>query len=48
MKKTTLDLSHVMAAYTEKVKAEAARSEAVRAGAPKPAPTTVWVISDRD
>lgn len=48
MKKTTLDLSHIMAAYTERVKAEAKAAEAVREGRlPRPMPTTVWAISDR-
>ena len=52
MKKTTaLDLSAIMASYTAKVNAEHARAEAireaVRAGAAKPAPTTVWCVSDR-
>jgi hypothetical protein len=52
MKKTTLDLSAIMADYTAKVIAEAkaadARREAYRNGAAKPLPTTVWAISDRD
>lgn len=48
MKKTTvLDMSAIMEAYKAKVNAEHARAEAVRAGAAKPAPTTVWAISDR-
>lgn len=51
MKKTTLDLSAIMASYTARVNAEHARAEAlreaVRNGAPRPVPTTVWDISDR-
>ena len=51
MKKTTLDLSAIMADYTAKVIAEGkaadARREAYRNGAAKPLPTTVWDISDR-
>ena len=49
MKKTTLDLSAIMASYTAKVKADEAHRQAVREGRlPKPQPTTVWAISDRD
>lgn len=50
MKKTTaLDMSAIMAAYTARVHAEHARAEAIREGRlPKPQPTTVWNISDRD
>ena len=52
MKKIThLDMSAIMAEYTAKVNAEHARAEAireaVRQGAPRPLPTTVWDISDR-
>lgn len=47
MKKTTLDLSAIMASYVAKVNAEHAAAEAVRHGAPKPLPTERWDISDR-
>jgi hypothetical protein len=48
MKKTTLDLSAIMASYTAKVIAEDKRNQAIREGRlPKPQPTTVWDISDR-
>ena len=48
MKKIThLDMSSFMEAYKAKVNAEHARAEAIRNGAAKPAPTTVWDISDR-
>ena len=48
MKKTTLDLSALLASYTAQVKAEEARRQAIREGRlPAPAPTTVWVVSDR-
>ena len=46
-----LDMSSFMEAYKAKLHAEhaaaEARREAVRSGAVKPAPTTVWDISDR-
>ena len=49
MKKTTLDLSAIMADYTAKVIAEGKRNQAIREGRlPAPQPTTVWAISDRD
>ena len=49
MKKTTLDLSHIMEAYTAQVIAEAQRSQAIREGRlPKPQPSERWNISDRD
>jgi hypothetical protein len=48
---THLDMSAIMAEYTKKVNAEHAQAEAlreaVRQGAPRPVPTTVWEISDR-
>jgi len=48
---THLDMSAHMAAYKARVLAEAEAAEAlraaVRAGAPRPAPATVWAISDR-
>ena len=48
MKKETLDLSHIMAAYTAKVNAEHARCQAIREGRlPKPQPSERWDISDR-
>jgi hypothetical protein len=48
MKKTTLDLSAILASYTAKVKADEARCQAIREGRlPAPQPTTVWEISDR-
>jgi len=48
MKKTTLDLSAIMADYTAKVIAEGKRDQAIREGRmPKPQPSTVWDISDR-
>ena len=46
-----LDMSSFMEAYKAKLHAEhaaaEARREAVRSGAVKPAPTTVWCVSDR-
>ena len=49
MKKTTLDLSHIMEAYKAKVIAEGKRDQAIREGRlPASQPTTVWDISDRD
>ena len=49
MKKTTLDLSAIMASYTAQVKADEARRQAIREGRlPAPQPTTVWAIGDRD
>ena len=48
MKKTTLDLSAIMASYTAQVIAEGKRNQAIREGRlPAPQPTTVWDISDR-
>jgi hypothetical protein len=48
---THLDMSAFLAEYTAKVNAEHAQAEAlreaVRQGAPRPVPTTVWEISDR-
>ena len=49
MTKTKLDMSAIMAQYTAKVNAEAARRQAIIEGRlPAPAPTTEWTISDRD
>ena len=48
MKKTTLDLSAIMASYTAQVVADERRRQATRDGLlPKPQPTTVWNIADR-
>ena len=50
MTKTKLDMSAIMAEYTAKVNAEAARRQAIREGR-LPAPQgqwTEWNISDRD
>ncbi len=48
MKKTTLDLSAIMASYTAQVVADERRRQAIRDGLlPKPQPTTVWCVSDR-
>jgi hypothetical protein len=48
MKKTTLDLSAIMASYTAQVAADERRRQAIRDGLlPKPQPTTVWCVSDR-
>jgi len=49
MTKTKLDMSAIMARYTQQVIAEQQRSQAVREGRlPASAPSTVWGISDRD
>jgi hypothetical protein len=48
MKKTTLDLSAILASYTAQVKADEAHRQAIREGRlPAPQPTTVWAIGDR-
>ncbi len=48
MKKTTLDLSAILASYTAQVKADEAHRQAIREGRlPAPQPTTVWEIGDR-
>ena len=48
MTKTKLDMSAIMAKYTQQVIAEQQRSQAVREGRlPASAPSTVWGISDR-
>jgi hypothetical protein len=48
MKKTTLDLSAIMASYTAQVVADERRRQAIREGRlPAPQPTTVWEVSDR-
>ena len=45
-----IDLSHIMAAYTEKVKAEAREADRIRAavaaGAPRPVPTERLRVTD--
>ena len=42
-------IAMVMADYKAKVIAEGKRNQAIREGRlPKPQPTTVWAISDRD
>ena len=48
MTKTKLDMSDILARYTQQVIAEDQRRQAIREGRlPAPAPSTVWNISDR-
>ena len=47
MNKTTLDMSAIMASYTQQVIAEEKRRQAIRDGKIQPVQSTNWHISDR-